>query len=147
MTAKKTGTNKSKTTIADRIAKHPMYEPSDLKYLRDKGYSDQEILAFWDRDHGLGCKPVAHRITDTGPKAVAVKAGPEHRDPVEPANALQDLVQDCMSPQAAAVIAMNLRGVKVKDEGVNREVGWFADTIRNILGDQYKSLCEEAGIK
>lgn len=45
----------------EMIRRHPLYSSSDLKYLRDKGYSDDEILAFWDRDHARGCKPVEHR--------------------------------------------------------------------------------------
>lgn len=50
------------TGIADRIAKHPMNTPSDLAYFRCKGYSDAEILAFWDRDHAIGCKPCHHDL-------------------------------------------------------------------------------------
>lgn len=50
----------SPTSIAERIAKHPMNTPSDLTYFRRKGYSDAEILAFWDRDHAMGCKPCHH---------------------------------------------------------------------------------------
>ena len=47
--------------LAKRIAKHPMYSPSDLAYFRRKGYSDTEILAFWDRDHASGHKPCHHQ--------------------------------------------------------------------------------------
>ncbi|OQB80306.1 MAG: hypothetical protein BWX88_04592 [Planctomycetes bacterium ADurb.Bin126] len=46
--------------LSDRIAKHAMYSPSDLAYFRRKGYSDEEILAFWDRDNAMGCKPCHH---------------------------------------------------------------------------------------
>jgi len=44
-----------------RIREHAMYSASDLRYLRDKGYSDEEILAFWDRDHAAGAEPVQHK--------------------------------------------------------------------------------------
>lgn len=52
---------KPKKTTAERIAKHPMNTPTDLAYFRRKGYSDREILAFWDRDLADGKKPVHHR--------------------------------------------------------------------------------------
>jgi len=51
-----------------RMADHPMYTADDLAYLRSKGYSDDEVLAFWDRDHAAGCEPVHHR---DAPKADA----------------------------------------------------------------------------
>ncbi len=38
-----------------------MYSTSDLSYLRAKGYGNDEILAFWDRDHAAGHGPVEHR--------------------------------------------------------------------------------------
>ena len=45
----------------DRLESHPMYTPSDLAYFRSKGYTDDEIVAFWDRDLALGCEPVHHK--------------------------------------------------------------------------------------
>ena len=123
--------SKKEQTTADRIAKHPMYSPSDLKYLRKKGYSDQEILAFWDRDHGLGCKPVHHRFTYTG----------------SPREVVQEVMRDNLSPQAVAAIAAHLHGiVKTKDDKVNGEVAWFAEQLLDMLGDQYNALCEEVGL-
>jgi hypothetical protein len=122
---------KGKTTIAGRIAKHPMYSPSDLKYLRKKGYTDREILAFWDRDHGQGCQPVEHRFTYTGTAAEVVR----------------DVLRDNLSPQAIAAIAAHLHGiVKTKDDKVNCEVAWFAEQLMGMLGDQYNALCEEVGL-
>lgn len=47
------------------LHRHPMYSNSDLRYLRKKGYSDEEILAFWDRDHADGKTPVHHRTKVT----------------------------------------------------------------------------------
>ena len=123
--------SKPEQTIADRIAKHPMYSPSDLKYLRQKGYSDQEILAFWDRDHGLGCKPVQHRFTYTG----------------SPREVVHEVLRDNLSPRAVATIAAHLHGiVKTKDDKVNGEVAWFAEQLLEMLGDQYNALCEEVGL-
>jgi hypothetical protein len=48
-----------------RLAEHPMFSASDLRYLRRKGYSDEQILAFWDRDHAAGKGPVHHKVTVT----------------------------------------------------------------------------------
>lgn len=55
------GADPAEHDLAKRIAKHPMYSPCDLAYFRRKGYSDAEILAFWDRDHALGHKPCHHQ--------------------------------------------------------------------------------------
>jgi len=52
---------RARAETAERIAKHPMNTPSDLAYFRAKGYSDEEVLAFWDRDQSLGYKPTHHR--------------------------------------------------------------------------------------
>jgi len=121
----------TKETTAERIAKHPMYSPSDLKYLRKKGYSDAEILAFWDRDHGLGCKPVQHRFTYTGTAGEVV----------------QEVLRDNLSPQAVAAIAAHLFAASTKNDGVNREIRWFADQLVSMVGtDQYNALCEEVGL-
>lgn len=45
----------------DAIRNHPMYTDSDYDYFRGKGYTDAEILAFWDRDFTRGEKPLVHR--------------------------------------------------------------------------------------
>jgi hypothetical protein len=44
----------------DDLTKHPMYTPSDISYLRGKGYADEEILALWNRDRANGHEPVHH---------------------------------------------------------------------------------------
>jgi len=121
----------TKETTAERIANHPMHSLSDLKYLRKKGYNDAEILAFWDRDHGMGHKPVEHRFTYSG----------------TPGEVVQEVLRDNLSPQAIAAIAAHLHGiVKTKDEKVNREVAWFTEQLLEMLGDQYNALCEEVGL-
>jgi hypothetical protein len=48
--------------IDPRLKNHPMYSASDLRVLRRKGYSDDEILAFWNRDRDAGQDPVHHRV-------------------------------------------------------------------------------------
>ena len=117
--------------IAQRIAEHPMYSPSDLKYLRKKGYSGREIIAFWDRDHKLGCKPVQHRFTYTG----------------ETAEVVRDVLRDNLTPQAVAAIAAHLFAASTKNDGVNKEIRWFADQLVSMVGtDQYNALCEEVGL-
>jgi hypothetical protein len=63
-------------TILDQIKSHPMYSPSDLRYLRNKGYSDEQILAFWDRDHAMGKTPVCHTMTITF-EAIPLRSGGE----------------------------------------------------------------------
>jgi len=123
--------SKKEHTTAERIAKHPMYSHSDLNYLRKKGYGDQEILAFWDRDHGLGCKPVQHRLTYTGSAAEVVR----------------DVLRDNLSPQAVAAVAAHLFAASTKNDGVNKEIRWFADQLVSMVGtDQYNALCEEVGL-
>ena len=52
--------NEKTAKDAPRLTEHPMYTASDLAYFRRKGYGDDEILAFWDRDRGMGCKPTHH---------------------------------------------------------------------------------------
>jgi hypothetical protein len=119
------------SAVAERIKNHPMYSASDLKHLRKKGYRDQEILAFWDRDHGLGCKPVHHMVAYSG------------RD----VDVLRDVLRDNLGPQAIAVIAGHLHGmVNTKSDSVNREVAWFTEQLLDMVGDQYNALCEEAGL-
>ena len=123
--------SKPKKTIAQRIAEHHMHSVSDLKYLRKKGYSDDEILAFWDRDHALGHKPVEHRLTYSGTATEVV----------------QEVMRDNLSPQAVAAIAAHLHGiVKTTSDRVNVEVVWFAEQLLEMLGDQYNGLCEEIGL-
>lgn len=117
--------------IANRIAKHPMYSPSDLKYLRKKGYSDEEILAFWDRDHGMGHKPLEHRFSYSG-------SGEE---------VLKDVLRDSFSPQAVAAISAYLRSAETKVESVNKEISYMADLLMNMVGvDEYNRLIEEVGL-
>lgn len=45
----------------DDLQRHPMYTPSDLAYFHSKGYSSEEIIAFWDRDLGDGHEPLHHK--------------------------------------------------------------------------------------
>ncbi|MDT9499139.1 hypothetical protein [Capnocytophaga canimorsus] len=37
-----------------KIKKHPQFHINDYEYLSEKGYTDAEILAIWDRDHREG---------------------------------------------------------------------------------------------
>lgn len=64
------------------LAQHPMYSHSDYVHLRDKGYSNNEIKAFWDRDHAAGKVPVEHK---TPPDVVGLVSGARKpRVPTEP---------------------------------------------------------------
>jgi len=108
--------------LARRIAEHPMNTPSDLAYFRTKGYSDAEILAFWDRDHGLGCQPVVHRP--------GVYSG-QARD------VLRDVLKDCLSPEAVAVLA-NAIHVQVHagagSADARTQLTWLAEQLVEMLG-------------
>jgi hypothetical protein len=44
----------------DPIKSHPNYAEDDHKYLKDKGYTDKQILEIWDRDKTLGKGPTGH---------------------------------------------------------------------------------------
>ena len=44
-----------------RPISHPMYTESDYAYFSCKGYTDAEIVAFWDRDMARGCEPLVHK--------------------------------------------------------------------------------------
>lgn len=40
------------------ITSHSMFAQYDYEYLRNKGYSNREIKAFWDRNAKRGCTPI-----------------------------------------------------------------------------------------
>ena len=122
----------TKETTAERIANHPMHSLSDLKYLRKKGYSDSEILAFWDRDHGMGCKPVEHQFTYSGTTAEVV----------------QEVLRDNLSPEAVAAIVSYLQPVSTKNATVNKEIEWFSEQLVELLGgyEQQTRLANELGL-
>ena len=157
--------SKSSKSTAERIANHPMYTPSDLAYFRTKGYSDVEILAFWDRDQARGCEPVHHRPAPNVVDAITGRQPPEtfevarpdgskvrvtvpENDPAEPAKELRDLLQDCMSPHAVAAIVAYLQPVRTNNPDVDRQVHWFAEQLVELLGgnEQQNRLAEELGL-
>ena len=116
--------------LAERIKHHPMNTASDLAYLRGKGYSDAEILAFWDRDHAQGQRPVHHG------EAVA---------------ALTTFLKANLSPEAVAALANAVRvqiNGGLKDRAVRRQLKWFAEHLVEMLGDEdaYRRACREAGL-
>lgn len=123
---------KSKKSTAERIASHPMYSASDLKYLRNKGYTDAEVLAFWDRDHGMGHKPVEHRLTYAG-------TAPE---------VLRDVLKDNLSPEAVAAVVSYLQPVSTRSSAVNKEIEWFSGQLVELLGghQQQTRLANELGL-
>jgi len=121
---------------AERIANHPMFSPSDLAYFRRKGYGDEDVLAFWDRDHAAGHKPVRHD------KAV---------------NSLSDALRENLSPQAVAAIAAFLQPQRygplnpnepTASAEVNAQVAWFGERLTKMVGgdEQVKQLLEEVGL-
>lgn len=48
------------------LEKHPMYAKEDFDYLKDKGYSPQEIKSLWDRDQKAGKGP--NKVNKNSPK-------------------------------------------------------------------------------
>ena len=42
------------------LTQHSQYDDADLAYFRGKGYTDEEILAFWNRDAEQGKAPQQH---------------------------------------------------------------------------------------
>ena len=121
---------------AERIANHPMFSPTDLAYFRRKGYGDAEILAFWDRDHAAGQKPVRHDKADDG---------------------LREALCDNLAPQAVAAIVAFLQpqryGPLKPDEPtasaeVNAQVAWFVERLTEMVGgdEQVKQLLGEVGL-
>jgi hypothetical protein len=94
-------------------------------------------------------KPKSYEVQHRGRK-VRVTV-PERHESVaysgDAAEVLRDVLKDNLSPQAVAVIAGHLHGmVNTKSDAVNREVAWFTEQLLDMVGDQYNSLCEEAGL-
>jgi len=55
--------------------------------------------------------------------------------PADPGKELRDLVQDCVSPEAAAVMATALLGARpTGDDAVDCGVRWFAEQLAQLLG-------------
>ena len=50
--------NNKANKINKEIKNHPMFSLVDYNYLREKGYINKEILAFWDRDHSMHKEPM-----------------------------------------------------------------------------------------
>ncbi len=67
-------TRTKKDDLGKRIRQHAMFSETDLRYLRAKGYTDEEILAFWDRDHAMGKTPVTHAATRIESIAIRVES-------------------------------------------------------------------------
>ena len=76
------------------------------------------------------------------------EAGAESEDPADPGKQLRDLVQGCVSPEAAAVMATALLGAKpTGDDAVDRGVRWFAEQLAELLGgwDRASDVLAELG--
>jgi hypothetical protein len=69
-------------------------------------------------------------------------------DPADSGKELRDVVQDCVSPKAAAVMATALLGAKpTGDDAVDRGVRWFAEQLAQLLGgwDRVNDVLVELG--
>ncbi|MCL4199559.1 MAG: hypothetical protein KJZ69_18850 [Phycisphaerales bacterium] len=60
--------------LRKRLREHAMFSESDLRCLQAKGYDDEQILAFWDRDHAMGRTPVIHAGTRIESIAIRVQS-------------------------------------------------------------------------
>ena len=72
-------------------------------------------------------------------------------DPADAGKELRDLVQDCLSPQAAAVIVQAVRqwlAAGIGDQDVTAQVRWFAEQFIQALGgpEALDRLVKEAGL-
>ena len=54
----------NKNEATGKIKAHKQYSESDYAYLREKGYTNAEILKFWDRDQAEGKLPVGVYMND-----------------------------------------------------------------------------------
>ncbi len=50
----------SQTNAPLYLKNHSMFSQADYEWLKAKGYTNREILAFWNRDAKLGKSPVTH---------------------------------------------------------------------------------------
>ena len=76
---------------------------------------------------------------------------PAWEDPVEPGKALRDLLQDCMSPEAVAVVAFAVNAHLALGGTTGqayRQADWFQRQLLAALGGQnaYERVCREAGL-
>lgn len=61
------------------LVSHPMWSAADYRYLKGKGYTDEEIRALWDRDFKDGKEPVQQNKYDKGviPDVVGLISDPD----------------------------------------------------------------------
>ena len=77
-----------------------------------------------------------------GGKTVRVTVPPDEEQEV-----LESAIRDSLSPKAVVAIAAHLFGASTRDEGVNKEIRWFADRLLSMVGvDEYNRLMEEVGL-
>ena len=62
------------TTKNAPVKRHTNYNAADYAYLQEKGYSDAEILAIWDRDAALG-KPAQRHLHSANQQYYSQKLG------------------------------------------------------------------------
>jgi len=52
--------NANRIDPKNNLRSHPMWNRNDWVYLREKGYTSEQIRAIWDRDAALGKPPQKH---------------------------------------------------------------------------------------
>ena len=89
-------------------------------------------------------RPRTHEVTRSDGRTVRVTV-PE--DP-KAEDVLAGALRDNLSPLAVAAIASCLQTNRTNDPGVDREVAWFAEQLRQLVGgdEQQSQLADELGL-
>jgi len=91
--------------------------------------------------------PAAKVPAGTISGAAAEGAQREGEERAQALGHLDEAMREHFSPAAVAAIGRLLTNPAVKDAGVKRELDWFADHLRDLLGGvEFVRLCDEAGL-
>jgi len=131
---KKTVKKTSKKKIRS-LADHPMYTHADFAYFCEKGFSNEEIFAVWDRDLAAGREPCRYIID---PVTIMVAH----------AAVMVNGLRENLSPEAISSIAAHIQGARTNNLKVDQEVVWFCKKLIGLVGghEQQARLMEELGL-
>ena len=59
----------------------------------------------------------------------------------------EDAIRDNLLPETVAAIAHAASGIETLDWDVDRQVDWFAKTLRKMIGSEYDKMIEDLGLK
>ena len=83
---------------------------------------------------GIGLTPAEHKAE--------VKRQAVRKTEME----LVDAIRENLTPQAVTAIAAYLDVARVRVPAVQRQIEWFANLLREQVGDEYNALLEEIGL-